>query len=822
MHSDKGVVTMSSHSKRPALLCSAAPAILGVAAALLAAAPGSALAQTAAQTTARGNTERGVNSGATDLSELIVTARKQSETLLEVPLAITAMSSATIEKKGIANLDNVADFTPSLNIVSFSASNTNRSFQTVIIRGMVPGSTTNYTSTVFINGAPIAASGIIDGISDVAQIEIIKGPQSAYFGRSTFGGAINIITKAPSEDRKVTLDVLYGSNNWTDLKVALEGAIIPGVLAARISGRAYNIDGYYKTPSYPGYKYGAQSSKNFLGEILFTPAQGLTIRAFGAQTTTDDGYQSFVRYTAADFNCTLSAAATGSILCGELPIRYPNSPNADALPPAFINGLKNTPSRIATKGLGLDHGGSRSQVRLATLNIAYDIGDTGLTFTSLSAANDFISQNITSGSNPGTPVERREAADARALNSAYNQEFRVASDPSKRLRGLVGVNYSYLKRGGQSAGSVSAPLFVFAVNENPGGLNVNKTKSLFAAATYDVTDELILNLEGRYQVPETTGKSRSLVGGKVVEAPITGLFDRVHEFLPRVILQYKFAPGHQVFATYAMGANPGIFNTANVSFTPQLQVFLTNLLGGSLAVKSEHITSYELGYKGVLFDGRLQLDVGAYYAKWRDQTIVQGLRIINPALTGIPGTLATNQFSNQGATDLMGIETNFYLKAAEGLTITGGGSINETKILRYTNTNSSGFLGFTPGTAPLNLFEGNQLPYGSKYSANVAVDYTHPITESLEGYIHADAVYKSRTFAEPGNVYWTPPTKRVNLRIGAEYEDAKFELFVENLFDNRAYRSSSPAFDTNNANRPVPSGTLPVPRRVGARVHIVY
>jgi iron complex outermembrane receptor protein len=461
-------------------------------------------------------------------------------------------------------------------------------------------------------------------------------------------------------------------------------------------------------------------------------------------------------------------------------------------------------------------------VRLATLNITYTIPGTGLTFTSLSGANDFVSQNITGSSNPGTPIERREASDARVLNIAYNQEFRVASDPSKRLRGLIGVNYSYLKRGGQSAGSVSAPLFVFAVNENPGGLNVNKTLAVFAAATYDVTDQIILNVEARYQVPVTVGESRSLVAGKVVEAPIPGLYDKVHEFLPRVILQYKFAPGHQVFATYAKGANPGIFNTANVTFTPQLQQYLQDLFGGGLAVKSEHITSYEIGYKGVLFDGRLQLDVGGYFAQWRDQTIVQGLRINDPALTGIPGTLATNMFSNQGATDLKGVEVNFYYRASHSLTITGGGSINDTKILRYTNTNSSGFLGYTPGKAPLTLFAGNQLPYGSKYSANVALDYTHPITDSVEAFIHADAVYKSRTFAEPGNVYWTPPTKRVNLRIGVQHEGTKYELFVENLFDNRAYRSSSPAFDTNDANRPVPSGTLPEPRRFGVRVHTEF
>ena len=820
---------MNSHSKRSELFRSATPTILAVAAALIAAAPESALAQTAAQTSARDNAGRGVDSGATMMDEVIVTARKQSETLLEVPLAITAMSSATIEKKNITSLADVADFTPSLNIVSFSATNTNRSFQTIIIRGMVPGSTTNYTSTVFINGVPIAASGLVDGISDVAQVEIIKGPQSAYFGRSTFGGAINIITKAPTDDFKVTLDALYGSFDSWDLKGTVEGAIIPGVLAARFTARSYANDGYYGTPNFPGYKYGAQSGKNLLGEIKFTPTDNLSVRAFVARTTTDDGYASRYNFSSADLNCSLSnlrPPATGTIVttglafCGELPVRPPNQPNADPLPPAFLNGIRDQPSKLATPGLGLDHPGSRSRVRVGTLTIAYEM-DNGWTLTSLTGANDFVSQNFFQSSPPGTPINQRAVADTRDLSRAFNQEFRISSDPSNRLRGLLGVNYSYLYRGGRGAGSVSAPLFVWAFDENPTGSNVNKTKAVFAAATYDVTEQLIVNLEARYQLPSTVGQNRALVNGQVKNVPIPGLVDKVKEFLPRVIVQYKFAPGHQVFATYAQGKNPGIFNTANVNFTPQLQAYLASIFGGGLKIASERITSYEIGYKGTLFD-RLQLDLSAYYSEWRDQTIVQGLRITDPPLTGIPGTLATNTFSNQGATNLKGVEANFFYRATDELSISGGGSINDTKILRYANTNSAGYLGFEAGKAPLDVFEGNQLAYGSKYSANIAFDYTRPITESVEGFIHADAIYKSKLFAEPANVYWTPPTKRVNLRVGATYNETKFEAFVENVFDNRAYRSASPAFDVNNRNQPVPSGTLPMPRRFGVRVHTVY
>jgi len=804
---------MNSHSKRQGLFCSAAPAVMAIV--LIGALPGPALAQT----TSTDNSGQSVNSGATDMSEIVVTARKKSETLLDVPLAITAMSAAALEKKGVDSLIGVANYTPSLNITSFGNSTTNRAQQTVIIRGMVPGSTYSQTTTVFINGAPLAASGLIDGISDVAQVEIIKGPQSAYFGRATFGGAVNIITKAPGDDFKVSVDALYGSNNWTDLKATVEGPIIPGKLSGRITGRVYDTDGAYSSPTSPGYKYGAQSSKNVLAELSLTPTEDLTIRAFGAYVKMDDGYQSFVKFPASTFNCSPSAATR--LICGTLPQSYPNSPNPDALPKSFLDSLRSPAAGIRYKDLGLDHGGSATEVRVGTLNISYAMPDTGLTFSSVTAANDVYVDVITDNSNPGTVPAQRQPGEVYGYGAAFNQEFRVASDQSKRLRGVAGANYSYSRRGYTGMG-ITAPSYVFTVS--PAGPTYrNNTYAAFASASFDLTPQIILNFEGRYQDSTTVGYSRKLdASNNAVEAPIAGLKDKTKEFLPRAIVQYKFAPHHQVFATYAKGSNPGLFNTAYVSYSPALQSYLSSTLDGGVGTRPEHITSYDIGYKGELFDGRLQLDLGAYYAKWRDQLILQSLYIINPALTGIPGTLATNMYSNNGATDLKGVEGNLFFRATSSLTFSGGGSINDTKILKYTNTNSATLLGYAPGTAPLDLFKGNQLAYGSKYSANISMDYTRELSAKVDGYFHADAFYKSGQYGEPANLYKTPDTKRVNLRIGAQYEESKFELFVENVFDNRAYLSTSPAFDQNNGNQPIVAAVLPTPRRIGVRFHTAY
>lgn len=507
---------MNSRSKRPALFYSAAPTTLAVAAALICAMPGSAFGQTAPAA----KVAPPADGGGTDLSELVVTARKRSETLLEVPLAITAMSSASMEKKGVDSLLGVANFTPSLNITSFGDSTTNRGRQTVIIRGLVPGTTYNQTTTVFINGAPLAASGVIDGISDVAQVEIVKGPQSAYFGRSTFGGAVNIITKAPRDEFRATVDATYGSYNWTDLKATVEGAIIPGVLAARLTGRIYDLDGYYESALAPGYKYGAQSSKNVLGEISFTPNEDLTVRAFGAYVRLEDGYQSFVRFPRSTFNCAPSPGQ--SIICGELPMAYPTSPNPEVVPKSFMD-LTNTANADAMKyrDLGLDHGGTLTEVRIATLNASYDIPGTGLNVSSITAANDSYSELLQDGSNVGTPTAQRQLSISGTYNGAFSQEVRLTTDSSKRLRGLIGVNYGYLRRGGTSMG-ITAPAFAFNISAG-GPYNRHTTKGVFGSLTFDLTDKIILNAEGRYQSTRTVGYSRTVVAGDAVERAIPGL-----------------------------------------------------------------------------------------------------------------------------------------------------------------------------------------------------------------------------------------------------------------------------------------------------------
>ncbi|MET0239148.1 MAG: TonB-dependent receptor [Sphingobium sp.] len=748
-------------------------------------------------------------------AEVVVTARKKNETLLEVPLAITAFSAAEIGKRNVQDLDDVASFTPSINVSTpGNASAAQRTMQTVVIRSMTAATYTVNTTTVFINGAPLAASGLIDGLSDVAQIEIIKGPQSAYFGRATFAGAINVITKAPGNDFRATFDGLYGSYDWTDLKGSVEGAIVPDLLKARVSGRYYSVDGQYRIAAQPGYAYGAQSSKSVMGELEITPASNLQIRMFGSYSEQEDGLAPLVKFTRSTFNCNPGGA---SFICGKLPYMLPIGANAN-IDPSFFARLKLPAAQVRYKDLGLDHAGSMGEILVGTANINWTVPGSEWVVSAVTAANRSLGNSINDLANQyETDPARRSPFDTYSYAAAFSQELRVTSDQTKRLRGLVGVNYQWQRTGESNIGEVNGVYGVF----QPTNLNRNKATGIFGSLSYDIVPQIILNLEGRYQIDKSYGYSRVVENGEAVERKVPGLETTTNIFLPRVILQYKFLPDQQLYFSYAKGSNPGIFNSALLTYPQALQERLRALTGATVSSLPEKVTNFEVGYKASLFDNRLQVEVGAYLAKWRDQLIAQTIYVLDPPLTGSAAAVPIATYSNQGRTDLKGLEAALFFRISDHLSGSAGGSINDSRILTYANAAEAALLGVT-GTAPLDLYYGRQLPKYSRYSGNLALDYQRPLSSELDGFVHVDYAFKSRMYEGPANFTWTPNSHNVNLRAGVVKGKQKFELFVENLTDNRAYNSITNQVDINDAYRSIVYATLPMPRRFGMRLHVEY
>ena len=182
-------------------------------------------------------------SQADSLDEIVVTARKTEERLIDVPLAITAISERAIEQRGIRNLDDVAANTPGLTF-----SNVIGEFLPApVIRGVAPIDILGENNTsIFIDGIYVSArEGLNFSQLDLERIEVVKGPQAAMYGRNSFSGTINFITTKPTDEFKGKTEVTFGNDGRLLASVSASGPLVEGVLKARAAVLYDNFDGSY-------------------------------------------------------------------------------------------------------------------------------------------------------------------------------------------------------------------------------------------------------------------------------------------------------------------------------------------------------------------------------------------------------------------------------------------------------------------------------------------------------------------------------------------------------------------------------------------------
>ena len=194
--------------------------------------------------------------GANEVDEIVVTARRVTENLMKVPLAVSVMSAANIENTGVKSLGQLAQFTPGLFVrPTGSGSNVDRSLSRLIFRGL-----STSEGTIFIDGAPFAGAGAPD-VTDVSRIEVLNGPQSVYFGRATFAGATNYVTKTPNDEFGARVTLEGSSYNSHEAILMVEGPWIKDLLSVRVNARDYKFGGAYEN-GLTGTNLGSQSTKS--------------------------------------------------------------------------------------------------------------------------------------------------------------------------------------------------------------------------------------------------------------------------------------------------------------------------------------------------------------------------------------------------------------------------------------------------------------------------------------------------------------------------------------------------------------------------------
>jgi len=184
------------------------------------------------------------------LEEIVVTARKREESIQSTPVAVSAFTADTLAMRNIDSIDKVAQFTPNLQFDGSAALSGGRFNATMFIRGVGQNDFATFSDAgvgLYIDGIYMGRTigGIMDAV-DVGRVEVLRGPQGTLFGRNTIGGAVNIITQAPSDRFQAKVDLTSGSFNRFDLKASLDLPAADGKLLTRVSVAELNRDGYAK------------------------------------------------------------------------------------------------------------------------------------------------------------------------------------------------------------------------------------------------------------------------------------------------------------------------------------------------------------------------------------------------------------------------------------------------------------------------------------------------------------------------------------------------------------------------------------------------
>lgn len=751
--------------------------------------------------------------------DIVVTARRKSENILKTPISIKALTSEELKAKGIQTIQDIASSTPGLNVqqAATQGGRADRSFNSIQLRGFVPSTSAAQTTSIFIDGAPVSVATGLQAITNPERIEVIKGPQSALFGRQTFAGAINVVTKTPSDDLTGSLSLSGGTRANYAVEGDVSAPIIRDVLSVRASINVFGKHGSYRNVFLPGETLGDQTTKSGSLAILFKPTSNLTFKAFGLLTELKDGPAATGLISAystpagqnlviGQSNCTItsSTGVRNPFFCGVAPPLSALAPSANtATTAAIAKFLARADNRVILPEDGVQGYGLVNQFYHIHLNADWALGG-GVTLSSLTAWNaelkseladldNYYSSSVPSATNPEGFYNFPFLIDSRSRD--FSQEFRGTFENGGALHASVGGSY-LVQRNQTSNGSEPSNLMTL------NGAAQSRTYGVFGSLGYDFSSHFTLSGDARYQIDKLyafAGGAGFTNGATLAFTPNGGLIaSKVYRnFLPRVIAQYNFSPRAMAYASYSKGVNPGAFNTSfPASKEPQVRAEAARL-GFKIAVDPEKITNYEIGTKGRIA-GFMRYDAAAYLAIWTNQIQSQSSIVIEdgsgPSVIGSPLQVVANV--NSGAVRVWGLEANTGFDLTRGLTLDLAGAYTKTYILSASNPTISGFYNI-----PSAGFRGKENPFVSKYSASASLAYTRPISNTVDGFGRIDFTYKSGGYADIANVVRSPDLTQFNLRAGLRTKSVSIEGYVTNLFNNRAYYNvGSAAIQINGVN----------------------
>jgi iron complex outermembrane recepter protein len=566
------------------------------------------------------------------LEEVIVTAQKREQSALDTPVAIAVFDGDALARQGVVQVSEIAHFSPGVHW-----ENINVSKPQVFIRGY--GTTafdagTDPSIAVFVDEVYVPRfTGMDSDLLDIERVEILKGPQGTLFGRNAAGGAINVITRRPTDAAGLLLQAGYANYNTASLRTSMTGGLnSSGSVRGRLSYSGRSGDGYVDAVGFERDAFDSDRH-SIRGQLEFDLGERTLLRLSADYMSVREGMWGM--------------ESSGQTIAQKHPT-IPIARTPDILGETFnLNGYQ------------------RADVWGASVRVEHDFGFA--TLTSLTGARGDELDELTDFDASAADAIGRQFAEE---SDSIQQELRLTSSGDSRLTWLAGLYYfsEEVDRLGQFfLGAHNT--FVIGLGPFPGNGGIpfsnldtrtieTDSWAAFGQATFALTDALNITLGGRYTEDEKSMRrsARTIGATDLVNPFLDQAFDVAvdadwNSFDPALIVDYHFNADHMIYASYRQGYKSGGFQTDPV----------INAAAAGVVFDPEDVRSTELGYKAKTFDGRLQLNLAAH------QSTYDNLQFLGTVALGNGGFASL--IDNVARAEAKGIELDFEALLARGLTV---------------------------------------------------------------------------------------------------------------------------------------------------------
>jgi iron complex outermembrane receptor protein len=663
------------------------------------------------------------------LEEVVVTAQKHDERLQDVPVPVTVLSAVTLADNDQVRL---ADFYTSVPGLTMSESFQGQPF--IEIRGLSTGGGffSNPTVGITVDGVPYGSSTPAGGgafapdldPSDLARIEVLRGPQGTLYGASSLGGLLQYVTTDPSTDALSARVEAGGSDiyNGDGLGYVARAAVnvpLTGTLALRLSGFSREDPGYIDNTTNGAEGINKVNASGGRASLLWHPSDDVSLK-LGA----------FVQNVRADAWSAVNPSNSGSL---------------------------QTTSYIS------DPGASIRQYEVFTANLTAKLGRFDLTSVTGYSINNERDLLDATGTLASTLTEQffnvyGAVFSERNTTKKLTQELRATTQLGDKVDWLLGLFYnhesspytqSYLAENLQSGAYVGSGI-CFCWKD------IYEDYAVFSNFTFHLTERFDIQVGGR---ASRANETFSEVDSGLFTPALDGLPSPVNygtressytAYTYLLTPEYRFSSELMVYARLASGYRPGGPQALPISFD------VPN------SYKPDTTQNYELGIKGSAFDGQVSFDGSIYYIDWKD---VQ--------LTGVFNYLA--YLTNGSGAKSQGLELAGQWKPVSALTIGGWIALNDAQLTRA----------LLPGGGLYGV-AGDPLPYSTRFSANLTIDDEFSLGRGMTGFVGAAESYigeRADVFSASSTIprVQDPAYAKLDLHAGVKWGSWKFSTFANNV-----------------------------------------